>query len=120
MHAVLYTHQLEPITVVDIPLWMWDQLERGDRVRLTVDRPYRLSGPGDPIASDDFADCTVEVFAEVVRRREHRSLMLFTTSEETALLLRSVLLPGQRRDAQTRERRAYVAGILSALQGPQV
>ncbi len=34
MQAVLYTHQLEPITVLNIRPWLWRRLEMGDAIQM--------------------------------------------------------------------------------------
>jgi len=36
------------------------------------------------------------IYGELLRRKEHQSLMLFTADEELALALRATCLPGQR------------------------
>ena len=115
MHAVLYTHQLEPITVVDIPMFLWDRLAKGETIVLAVMEPLKLtSHTGGPI---DATPCRrVAIFSERIRRREHETLMLFTTDEENALLLRAEFLPGQRGEVRNRERGAFAAGFLRALQ----
>ena len=116
MHAVLYTHQLEPITVVDIPMFLWDRLAKGESIVLEVLEPFKVTPySGGPI---DFAPPRrVAIFGELIRRREHETLMLFTGDEENALLLRAEFLPGQRGEVRNRERGAFAAGFLRALQG---
>jgi hypothetical protein len=114
MNAVLYTNQLEPITVVDIPMWAWKWLAQGKCICLDVPEPPR------------FADCifppvcfqpkSVVIFGELIRRREDETLMLFTADEENALLLRAAFLPGQLGAVRNKERSAFAAGFLKALQ----
>lgn len=114
MNAVLYTHQLEPITVVDIPMWLWDRLAEGHPIFLEVMQPV----PSNFLTADDVgpAPKKVAIFGERLRRRNHETLMLFTGDEENALLLRSAFLPGQHGEVQNRECRAFAAGFLKALQ----
>lgn len=114
MHAVLYTNQLEPITVVDISMDLWALLERGDHVLLRVDVPLKFNSHRS--IEDFLAPPMVAVFADRIRRGEHETLMIFTDDEELALLLRADLLPGQHREVQHRERKAFVRGFLKALQ----
>lgn len=115
MLAVLYTHQLEPITVVDIPMWAWERLSRGDCVRLHVPEPVRIN-PMSRWDSLTYQPRVVEIFGDKLRRGEHETLMLFTGDEESALLLKADFLPGQRGEAQRRERGAFAAGVLRAFQ----
>lgn len=110
MNAVLYTKDLEPITVVDIPISLWEMLAAGSRIRLPVRLPLTLEHLRSPPMMR-----TVEIFGELFCRRGARSLMLFTNDEESALLLRASFLPGQNREVQSRERQAFVAGIVRAL-----
>lgn len=115
MHAVLYTHQLEPITAADIPMFLWDRLAKGEPIVLAVMEPVKLTPyTGGPI---DAAPCKrVAIFGERLRSREHETLMLFTADEENAMLLRAEFLPGQRGEVRNRERGAFAAGFLRALQ----
>jgi hypothetical protein len=114
MHAVLYTHQLEPITVVDIPMFLWDRLARGETIMLAVMEPVLLR----PYTAEEIgpAPRRVAIFGERHRRGDHETLMLFTRDEENALMLKAEFLPGQRGEVRNRERGAFAAGFLRALQ----
>ena len=115
MQAVLYTNDFEPITVLDIPKWMWDRLMRGETIHIPVMRPFvfRSGGYVPPIDCDD--SIAVHITGELLHRKGKRSLMLFTENDEHALLLRSDFLPGQRGELQIRERGAFARGFLDAL-----
>jgi hypothetical protein len=114
MHAVLYTHQLEPITVVDIPMWLWERLAQGQTIRLAVMESPSLVPTDSP---PDYRPLKmVEIFGERIRRRGHETLMLFTADEENAMLLKAEFLPGQRGELRDRVRGAFAAGFLKALQ----
>ena len=39
MNTVLYTQDLEPITVVELPLWLLETAEREGAVKVSVKRP---------------------------------------------------------------------------------
>lgn len=113
MQAVLYTHALEPITVVDIPMWLWDRLWSGQTIRLAVpEAPKFVHSYNPPI---DYNIRIVEIFGERIRRREHEALMLFTADEENALRLQADFLAGQRGEVQRREKGAFAKGFLEAL-----
>jgi hypothetical protein len=113
MQAVLYTHALEPITVVDIPIWLWDRLLAGEVIRLAVQEPPKLVPSFESVVNTKLR--IVNIFGERIRRREHEALMLFTSDEESALILKADFLPGQRGELQSRERRAFAKGFIKAL-----
>lgn len=111
MNAVLYTQQLEPITVVDIPMWAWERLWKGDAIQLAAQVQYR------PWQGDDVTAVlpVVAITGERIERNGHRALMLFTSDEQHALMLRADFLPGQRGELKNRERGAFARGFLDAL-----
>lgn len=113
MNAVLYTEALEPITVVDIPMWLYERLLRGDTIAVGVPPPFQFARGGDDHCR--LMHKTVHIFGERLRRRGHETLMLFTRDEENALLLDAEFLPGQRREVQQRQRQHFAQGILAAL-----
>ena len=115
MNAVLYTHQLEPITVVNLPPFLWDKLWHNEQVVVPVlsALPFVLLGVKPPL---DEPLRLVRIYGERLRRGDHEALMLFTTDEKDALLLRAEFLPGQRGELQTRERGAFAQGFFKAIQ----
>jgi hypothetical protein len=108
---------MEPITVIDLEPWAWEFLREHRSVRLAVIRQteafYNPDAENAP--RPDMGHWIVNITAEVIRRGNHTSLMLFTNNEEAALLLKSDLLPGQYRADQERSREAFAKGFLSAL-----
>lgn len=116
MRAVLYTLQMEPITVVDIPMWLWQRLEDGDTIAVpTKIRPPLGANINEGRMSQSYRFDIVHIFAEPIVRKRHRSLMLFTRNEEHALRLQADFLPGQRAELQSRERDAFGRGFVEAL-----
>ena len=113
MRAVLYTHDMEPITVLELKRWAWEFLERTGIVRLHVAEPPLTTPWSGPPANGLFRIVTIK--AERLRRGNQEHLMLFTSDEESALLLESAFLPGQHRWVQERERVAFAQGFLHAL-----
>lgn len=118
MRAVLYAHDMEPITVIELQPWAWEFLRDQGQVRLAVHRRtdtqvFNPDADNAPISRMN--DWIVTITAELLVRGSHRCLMLFTQDEEAALLLKSDLLPGQHRDAQSRDRVAFAKGFLGAL-----
>lgn len=112
--AVLYSDDLEPITIVDLPEWAWDRLSAGEYLVLPVPEPSRFAVHQNtpPLLEHPRV---VQIYGEMFERRGVRSMMIFVNDEENALALRSSLLPGQRADAQRRERTAYFAGVFSTM-----
>ncbi|WP_248769083.1 hypothetical protein [Pseudomonas sp. MWU12-2345] len=116
MRAVLYTHDMEPITVIELEPWAWEFLREQGQVRLAVYRPACVRhDPDETPQPFDMSQWIVRITAEVLVRGQHSSLMLFTNDEEAALLLKSVFLPGQHREVQDREKSAFAQGFLHAL-----
>lgn len=114
MRTVLYTHDLIPITVIDLPAGAMECIhERGSLVLQAVpplqfrecrdEPPMRLNLP------------TVRITAEPLWRGKAKAWMLFTSDEESALALKAAFLPGQQREVRDRERTAFVQGVLHAI-----
>lgn len=92
MNVVLYTKDFEPITVIDLPLWLLEQLERRGSVRVAVQQPVRLS----PAPEDFYMPPIVTIYCEKMRWRDGRVVpVLITHDDELALTLRPEWLPGQ-------------------------
>jgi hypothetical protein len=99
MNVVLYTTDLEPITILDLPVWLLEQLERQGAVRIAVLKPPRFVHSGESVTFD--MPETVTVYAERLRWRDNTTkLMLITPDDELALTLRPDWLPGQRAAVQ--------------------
>ena len=98
MNVVLYTTDFEPITVLDLPLWLLEQLERHGAVRVAVIRPITV----DPVYNASFDATepvleTVTIYCEKLQWRDGRTKpVLVTPDEELALALKPEWLPGQR------------------------
>lgn len=113
VRAVLYADDLEPITVLELPAFVRDHLERHGVVRLPVMEPVSYVGaPGLP-RNDSMR--VVEVWAERFARKGQSHLMLFTRNDENALLLRAAFLPGQRREMNDQRAQAFAKGFMDAL-----
>ncbi len=107
MRAVLYAYDLEPITIIDIPLRAIDHLRKHSVVRIHV--PSNLAAP---------VDCefkVVTIRAEKFVFGDQETLMLFTHDEETALQMKATFLPGQLGAIQDLQRNAFAYGFLTAL-----
>lgn len=114
MRCVLYAHDMEPITVIDLPVWCIDHLKRFRCVRVAVEMEpqYTESDAGAPTQSYIKA---VDIVGERLVRRNVETLMLFTSDEENALLLKAAFLPGQYHELYRVERQKFAEGFLEAL-----
>lgn len=106
MNVVLYTQDFEPITVLDLPQWLLEQLEQQGAVRVAVMRPVQfgeLTGSV-PVGSVEGPQ-VVTIYCERLRWKDGRiKPVLVTDDEELALTLRPEWLPGQRQRVQSYEK----------------
>ena len=101
MNVVLYTADLEPITILDLPLWLLEQLEKHGAIRIAVMKPPGFVNEQTPVANTTNLD-TVTVYCEKLRWRDNTiKHILVTPDEELALTLRPEWLPGQRATVQS-------------------
>lgn len=85
MNVILYTSDLEPITMVDFPRWLLDQVERTGQIRVATTRPV----PGIPPQ-------TIDIYCvKVLWIDETYKPILVTPDEELALKAIPHWLPGQ-------------------------
>jgi hypothetical protein len=115
VRVVLYAHDFEPITVISLDPHAYARLHRGGTWQIAVMPPLRLRpyAPDQLIKPEPFPIVTIT--ADVLRKGEHETLMLFTHDEEPALLLRSALLPGQRKDHRDDYLDGFRDGFLRAI-----
>lgn len=114
MRTVLYTHDLIPITVLDLPAKAMRLIEERGYVRcealepmpLTVDESRRPYPPRLRV---------VTITAERFCRGRTEAWMLFTHDEESAMRLKAAFLPGQTGEVRAREQRAFAQGLLTAI-----
>lgn len=99
MNVVLYTDDFEPITVLDLPQWLLDQMEKQGAVRVAVLKPlsaeWKLNS-AIPVGSVEGPQ-TVTIYCEKLRWKDGSvKSILITHDEELALMLKPEWLPGQR------------------------
>jgi hypothetical protein len=112
MNVVLYTTDLEPITILDLPVWLLEQLERQGAVRIAVLKPPRWSSDNESTTFD--MPETVTVYCEKLRWRDNTTkIILVTPDEELALTLKPEWLPGQR--AAVQSYKAYIRHLTEQL-----
>lgn len=95
MNVVIYTKDFEPITVLDLPLWLMEQMEKVGSARVAVLEPPVFNNND---AKQDFiANKVVTIRCEKLRWHDKTlKSILITDDEELALLLTPEWLPGQR------------------------
>lgn len=99
MQVVLYTTEFEPITILDLPMWLLDQMEKHGGARIAVSLPPRFAPQleSEPVAFDGYMPEIVTIRCEKLRWRDDQlKTILITPNEELALSLRPDWLPGQR------------------------
>lgn len=108
MNVVLYTKDFEPITVLDLPVWLLDQLERQGVIRVAVQDPVRVNLAKDEYWSEPWMVPnlkTVTIYCERLRWHDGKTKpVLITPDEELALTLKPEWLPGQRQRVQSYEK----------------
>lgn len=114
MNIVLYTNDFEPITVLDLPTWLLEQLERQGSVRVAVLRPVQLeANPPLPVGSVEGPE-VVTIYCERLCWKDGTvKPVLVTDDEELALALRPEWLPGQRQRVQSYEK--AIRGLTDSL-----
>lgn len=115
MRVVLYTHDMEPITVVNLPALAEKLLNEKGMVTLDVILPICMSIlQAEQLPIKEYHK-TVTLFAERLIRRGQEYMILVTKDEENALLLKCAFLPGQQAGLQEQKRIAFTHGFLDAL-----
>jgi hypothetical protein len=100
MNVVLYTQDFEPITVLELPQWLLEQLERQGQVRVAVLRPLQV-GTQVAVGSVEGPE-VVTIYCERLQWKDGTvKPILITHDEELALTLKPEWLPGQRQRVQS-------------------
>jgi hypothetical protein len=116
VRAVLYSDDMEPVTILELELWAVEFLKEYGRVTFAVTAPLRANfDPTAPIQLEDCRIWQVTIHAETFVRKGTEHLRLVTHNDEQALLLRSALLPGQRHWMRDSERVGWEKGFTDAL-----
>lgn len=115
MRTVLYTHDMEPITVLELQPWAVEYLTKRGMVSMAVTRPLSYTLPIKELPDVEECIWRVDITAEYFVRNGQRHLFLFTHQEEHALLLKSAFLPGQRSALRDRDKEAFGKGFMTAL-----
>lgn len=113
--VVLYTEDMEPITVLQLTEFARQALLERAYVILPITGPidYLMPHPDDQQTQELRQ---VVIYAERLYRKGKIHHMLFTKNEESALLLKAAFLPGQQSALNEREVQGIAKGFLAALE----
>lgn len=115
VNTVLYTHDMEPITVLQLSQRAVDYLRTTGMVRIPVmPANYMPRIPTDHLEPIDAYIVTITM--DVIRKGYQTYPILLTHDEESALLLRSAFLPGQQRARAADYASGVAHGFLLALE----
>lgn len=97
MNVVLYTADFEPITVLDLPVWLLEQMEKVGYVRVAVQEPITNILMQEDPSPVMWEPKIVTIRCEKLRWKDGTTKpILITPDEELALMLKPEWLPGQR------------------------
>ena len=113
MHAVIYTKELEPITVVWLASWAVKMLRDHSHVAFAVCPPMS-AGLSDFNDFSTMKSWVVRLRGDEIRMNRASTWILTTDDEEVALLLKAAFLPGQQQALRERDRVAMAKGAMSA------
>ena len=102
MNIVLYSHDFEPITVLNLPMWLLDKIETEGYVKVAVPKRLDIKNIAESAASgrpiEELYD-TITIIGTRLYWRDGTPRTVYTTTakdEELALILKPECLPGQR------------------------
>ena len=114
MNIVLYTRDFEPITILDLPVWLIEQMERQGRVRVAVQEPLSTQWMtnSDPTTMSQPKTVTLECYRLRWSDGSQKPIIV-TQDDELALILRPDWLPGQR--AQVNQYKQTITNLVYML-----
>lgn len=114
MRVVLYTRDFEPITVLDLPVWLLEQLEKQGAIRIAVAPTLKsiaeaLNQELPPMPE------VIDIYCRKLRWEDDTlKTILITNNDELALALRPDWLPGQQQAVNWYQR--TIMGLVEQLQ----
>jgi hypothetical protein len=117
VNIILYTHDFEPITVVDLPHWLLEAVEREGAVKVAVKRPITPDFIEKVAVGSVEGPETVTIQARRLRWPDGTVKPIYVTNDEVlALTLKPEWLPGQRMQVQNfQEVIGWLSGHLKRL-----
>lgn len=115
MKSVLYTFDMEPITIIELPIDV-HQFKYHQYLVPVIEQP-RCIPPDEPITCDMFK--TVTVYIERLRHGYKEYPMFFVHEQDliNAFHLRAVPLVGQLREWEHQYKRGFMMGLMAAITG---
>jgi len=118
MRVVIYdAEDMEPITVVKLPPWVIELAERGQSVTVPVLKPITAGWANEQIdlpRTAALSQCRLKF--DCIMKGNERMMWICTTMDgESALLLRSVFLPGQQSALNEERSNAFLDGLMAAM-----
>jgi hypothetical protein len=113
MRTVLYAHDMEPITILELNEFHVSILDKSPCLVIPITPEIKVTyEPFNPMEMCN--SWTVTITQERFIRHNEVHRFLFTHDEENAMLLKSAFLPGQRWALKQVERDAFAEGFLRA------
>jgi hypothetical protein len=101
MNVILYTTDFEPITVVDLPMWMLEHLDRYGGCKVAIKRPITQDFVEKvAVGTVEGPECVTIRQARLKWNDGTTKTILVTEDDVLALTLKPEWLPGQRLQVQ--------------------
>ena len=101
MNIILYTQDFEPITVIDLPIWLLETAERVGAVQVAVKRPLTKDFVEKVAVGTIEGPETVTIRAMKLNWYDGTTKTVYYTKDEVlSLILKPEWLPGQRVQVQ--------------------
>lgn len=114
MNIVVYTRDFEPITILDLPLWLVEQMEKQGRVRVAVQEPPATQWMAPDLGTTQHEIKTVTLECYRLRWSDgSQKPIIVTQDDELALALKPDWLPGQR--AQVNDYKNTITNLITML-----
>lgn len=114
MNIVLYTDDMEAVTVIDVPrIFAKAEPPFKNSFVVAVHEPFRGIASNEPLELRLMRTVTIRI--EWFQRKGQYHPFFFINNEEWALELRSSRLPGQHKEYHREFERGFINGIMAAM-----
>jgi len=101
MNIILYTYDFEPITVINLPPWLLETIEREGSAKVAIKRPITADFIEKVAVGSVERPETVTIELKKLRWHDGHLKSIYVTKDEVlALILKPEWLPGQRLQIQ--------------------